>query len=330
MIEDGEAVGRAARRHVPLLGDIGRVERLDGGYSWRTYRVDGDGEVGSVVVRVAPAGGTVEPYDPETERRALAAAAGAVPAPAVLAVEPDPVELGSAYAVHTLVPGRVLRTDMVVDADERRRYRDEFTARLADLHRDGDPAALDDGPVPATVAEAVDAELDRLDERYRRAEAGDDAAPVLAWLRANVPSSSEAPVLCHGDYRFGNVAWTGPGEMGGILDWERAWVGDAMADVAFTRLWSGWCRIDDEDLTAYSARRGHAAAPDRLAYARRLELARSYASSLLGRKAFLDGRSDDRRLLDIGTAGTAGLARLAGELTSTETPNEIERTHAPH
>ena len=326
MIEEGDAVGRAARHHIPSLGDLVRVERLDGGYSWRTYRVDGRDQ--SVIVRVAPAGGTVEPYDPETERRALRAAAGAVPAPTVLAVESDPTALGSAYAIHTLVPGRVLRTDMVVDPAERRRYRAEFVSQLADLHRDGHPAALGDDV--DTVGEAVALELERLEARFVRAEAPDDAATVVRWLRANQPRSSEPPVLCHGDYRFGNIAWTAPGEVGGILDWERAWVGDPMADVAFTRLWSGWCRIDDEDLASYAARAGRPADPERLGYFRRFELGRSYASSLLGRKAFVDGRSDDPRLLDIGAAGVSGLARLAGELASTDNPNEIERNHAPH
>jgi aminoglycoside phosphotransferase (APT) family kinase protein len=326
VVEEGEAVARAARRHAPFLGDPVEVRRLDGGYSWRTYLVEG--AAGAVIVRVAPAGGTVEPYDPDVERRALLAARGAVPAPEVIAVEPDPSELGAAYGVHTVVPGRVLRTDDVPDEAARARYRAAFVDALADLHRDGDPSALGDGV--ASVGEAVEFELDRLRGRFERAAAPPAADDVLRWLAEHRPRSTEPPVLCHGDYRFGNIAWSEPGVIAGVLDWERAWVGDPVADIAFTRLWSGWCTIADGDLDRYARRRGQAVARQRLAYARQLELARSYASSLLGLKAFHDGRADDRRLLDIGAAGLAGLASQAAVLASSDIPDQIERNHAPH
>jgi aminoglycoside phosphotransferase (APT) family kinase protein len=329
VVEEGEAVARAARRHAPFLGDpVGAIEvrRLDGGYSWRTYLVSG--AEGAVIVRVAPAGGTVEPYDPEVERRALLAARGAVPVPKVIAVEHDASELGAAYGIHTVVPGQVLRTIDVTDVAERARYRAAFVDGLADLHRDGDPTLLGDDI--ATVDEAIELELDRLRGRFERAAAPPAADDVVRWLAEQRPRSTEPPVLCHGDYRFGNIAWTESGEIGGVLDWERAWAGDPMADIAFTRLWSGWCTIADDDLDRYARRRGRDAAPERLAYARQLELARSYASSLLGLKAFQDGRADDRRLLDIGAAGLAGLASQAAALASSDIPDEIERNHAPH
>jgi aminoglycoside phosphotransferase (APT) family kinase protein len=286
-----------------------------------------------VIVRVAPAGGTVEPYDPEIERRALDAARGAAPAPEVIAVEADPAELGAAYGVHTVVPGKVLRTDDVADEAERALYRAAFVDGLADIHREGDPGAIDAGV--ATVGEAIELELDRLRARFERAEAPPAAEDVLGWLSEHRPRSNEPPALCHGDYRFGNIAWSGPGEIGGVLDWERAWAGDPMADIAFTRLWSGWCTIADDDLDAYARRSGRTVDRDRLAYGRQLELARSYASSLLGRKAFLDGRADDRRLLDIGAAGLTGLTAQAAALNRarfapSDTTTEIERNHAPH
>ena len=74
--------GVASRR---AADDPPEVTRLDGGYSWITLRVSwGAGD--AVIVRVAPVGGTVEPYDPTAEARRLRATSGVVPAPEVLAV----------------------------------------------------------------------------------------------------------------------------------------------------------------------------------------------------------------------------------------------------
>ncbi len=265
------------------------------GYSWVTLAVDG------VIVRVAPAGGTLDPYDPREEARSLRRVDGVVPAPRVLAVQPDPDNpIGRPFGVHSRVPGRVLRLDEVTE--DRERYITATARVLGKLHRLA---------APVTVAEAYDAELDRAEAAYRRAAPGrhPEFETALAWLRTHRPPSKDPAVWCHGDFRFANLSWVGPGELGGILDWERAWAGDPMCDVAFTRGFSGWCAIGDT--TAY----GHSLDQSRLAYATRFEQVRSYTASMRGLRAWLDGRSDDPRLLRIGRRGEIAMKKELGWAT---------------
>ena len=260
-----------------------QVERLSRGFSWVTLAVN------EVIVRVAPPGGPLDPYDPLMEAANLRRVEGVAPAPRVLAVQPDADNpIGRPFGVHTRVPGRVLR---LADVTERRpQYIAALAQALGKLHR------LE---ASVTVAEAYDAELAQTEAVYRRAapDRHPEFEAALAWLRANRPDCDEPAVWCHGDFRFANMSWTGPGELGGILDWERAWPGDPMCDVAFTHRFSGWCSIDD------SADYGHPLDADRLAYAARFERVRSFTASMRAIRAWLDGRSHDPRLLTIGRRG---------------------------
>ncbi|MFV0463952.1 MAG: phosphotransferase family protein [Nostocoides sp.] len=284
-----------------------RIERMDGGYSWRTYLLTG-AEGASVVLRLAPRGGTLEPYDPQVEARAIAASRGAVPAPHILGVEPTGGALGNPYLIQSTAPGQVLRLSAVADEAERVRYRTRFARTLGCLHRDGDASAFGDA---STVTEALYAELERVAQRYRRAatwpRVGFDIG--MRWLLTHMPKVSDRPTFCHGDYRFGNLTWTAPGVLGAVLDWERAWCGDPMADVAFTRVYSGWCSVDGPAVADYEEA-GIAVDTSRLHYAARFEQVRSYTASMLGEQAYRSGRSEDERLLTIGAAGEAGMATL--------------------
>lgn len=281
---------------------------LAGGYSWRTYQVTGaDGA--SVVLRIAPRGGTLEPYDPLVEARAIEGARSSVPAPRVLAVERGTVLFGDPYLIESTAPGEVLRLSAVDDPDERLRYRTTFARTLGVLNRDGDASALGSAK---TVAQALRDELELVVERYLRAarwpRPGFEIG--LRWLLTHLPAAPEPPAYCHGDYRFGNLTWTAPGVLGAVLDWERAWCGDPMADVGFTRVYSGWCAVDGPAVAEYE-RAGRPVDEHRVAYGRRFERVRSYTASMLGARAFVDGRSADARLLEIGAAGEQGMTALS-------------------
>ncbi len=262
---------------------VPRVERLDRGFSWVTLAVD------DVIVRVAPQGGSLDPYDPEVEAANLRRVEGVVPAPAVLAVQPDADNpIGRPFGVHTRMPGGVLRLDDVTE--QRSKYIAAAAQALGKLH---------DLTAPMTVAEAFDAELSHTEAVYRRAAPNrhPEFEAALDWLRSHRPDCDDPAVWCHGDFRFANLSWIGPGELGGILDWERAWPGDPMCDVAFTRRFSGWCSI--EDSTDY----GRPLDQERLEYAARFERVRSFTASMRAIRAWLDGRSHDPRLLTIGRRG---------------------------
>ncbi|MGE4432008.1 MAG: phosphotransferase family protein [Sphingobium sp.] len=62
------------------------------------------------------------------------------------------------------------------------------------------------------------------------------ASPVLAdafhWLLANIPASSEPPVLLHSDYALGNLLIEDD-IITGVLDWEATHVGDPAEEVAW-------------------------------------------------------------------------------------------------
>ncbi len=279
--------------------------RLDGGYSWITLQVRwsiGD----AVIVRVAPVGGTVEPYDPAAEAQRLRAVAGVVPAPEVLAVCETPNLIGRPFGVHTLVPGEVQRRP----ADPGP-YRSALATALGRLHSEADPQALDD---VADVGAAYGAELARQVDAYRRCWRHPGIDVGMRWLARHRPSSGDRPVLCHGDYRSANVLWTAPGEVGGIVDWERAWVGDPLCDVAFSMHLGGWGAIEGDAVDAYRAAGGAAIDAGRLRYALRFERLRSILSGMQGLAALAAGRADDRRLSAIGAAAQAGAWDLVGWL----------------
>ncbi len=264
-----------------------RIERLDRGFSWVTLGVD------DVIVRVAPLGGSLDPYDPQVEAANLRRVDGIAPAPQVLAVQAaahNPI--GRPFGVHTRVPGRVLRLTEVTE--RRPQYISAAAQALGKLHSLA---------APGTVADAYDAELNRTEAVYRRAapDRHPEFEAAMGWLRAHRPDCDEPAVWCHGDFRFANMSWTGPGELGGILDWERAWAGDPMCDVAFTHRFSGWCTIDD------SPDYGHPIDQERLAYAARFERVRSFTASMRAIRAWLDGRSNDPRLFTIGLRGEAAM-----------------------
>ncbi len=273
------------------------VSRLDSGYSWITLRVDWGGGDG-VIVRVAPVGGTVEPYDPSGEARRLRAVVGVIPAPEVLAVCEAPNPIGRPFGVHSVVVGEAVRRP----ADPQP-YRAALAATLGTLHSRADPRALDD---VADIGSAYEVELARQGEAYRCCWRHPGIDVALRWLAGHRPACGDRPALCHGDYRPANVLWTAPGVIGGVIDWERAWVGDPLCDVAFSMHLGGWGAVEGEAAAVYTSWGGAEMDAERLSYALRFERVRSYLSGMQGLAALAAGRADDPRLVAIGSAAQAG------------------------
>lgn len=108
----------------------------------------------------------------------------------------------------------------------------EFTDALAQIH------CLDIGTLdlPSRMLSGSDPEA-LLDAQERECLAHEDAPAVELrvaawWLRDNVPPPVERPVLVHGDFRPANILVDG-GRMSAILDWELAFIGDPVADLAW-------------------------------------------------------------------------------------------------
>jgi len=83
----------------------------------------------------------------------------------------------------------------------------------------------------AAAIERMVEELDEVDEPHPAIELG------LWWLRENRPPARQ-PVVCHGDFRIGNVVVDEHGLVG-LLDWEFAHLDDPVRDLSFglVRAW---------------------------------------------------------------------------------------------
>jgi aminoglycoside phosphotransferase (APT) family kinase protein len=134
---------------------------------------------------------------------------------------------------------------------------------------------------------------------------------VIACLEATRPSCPRLALL-HDDYRMGNFVWR-DGRIAAILDWERAFVGDPMADVAFSRIeaLAGWCSVTGAMAARYAARAGVAVDERRVAYYGVLENLKATLVGLTGLKAFADGRTSDLRLVQIGRGAHQAIPALA-------------------
>ena len=286
--------------HPPLV-----ATRVGGGYSWRTHVVR-DGVGRHVVVRVAPPGGTMAPYDPGREARAVRAAQGVVACPEPLATVSWSERLGAGFGVQRFLPGAVARLSDV-DPVDRGRVRAAAATALGRIHAGGAPDVLDPEAAAGTTSHALRLDLEATLAAFRHAGAPRHPGVVvgLRWALTHLPRVPDPPVLCHGDFRLHNLVLHGD-DAPGVLDWERAWVGDPMVDVAFTRRFSGWCAVDGDAVPAYEAAAGRPVDEDRVAWGDRYELVRSLSSGARGWRALADGRDDTLELFAIGEAGQAG------------------------
>jgi len=241
----GSRVGR------PVTVD--RLVRIAGGVSRETWAFDllgGDatgGEEGGarrqpLVLRMDTARPFIESdRAAEAELIRLAGRHG-VPVPRVLWHETDPAPLGAGFLIMERVPGESLVSRLHRDerfAHAREALPAQMAQALAAIHRITPRADLRDATrlrrLPQRQAVA------HQEETYRRWAV--EPHPVvelgLRWLHAHSPP--EAPLaLVHGDFRMGNLIFAETG-LRAVLDWELAWWGDPLADVAWVALrsWRG-------------------------------------------------------------------------------------------
>lgn len=306
--------------------EVRDLARIPGGFSYETWKLRAAWSEGGVrqearlIMRKAPRGGVLEPYDASKEFRVLKALEGTpVPAPRALWVDPTGNVLGTSFYLMEFVEGEVpLPWDESIPPETRAEMHRQYADALAALHSvDWEARQLAFLGVPVDRSDPAALEIDRCEETLARVELRPYPVvhEVIAWLRARRPRTPKL-VLNHDDYRMGNFVWR-DGHIVAFLDWERAFVGDPMADVAFSRLaeLAGWCSITGAMAQRYTERSGIAIDEERVAYYNIIERLKAGLTGLCGAKAFAEGRTSDLRLVQIcrfshQTLGT--LAQLTG------------------
>ncbi len=228
----------------PLTGEV-----IAGGKSNLTYVVT-DG-TGSVIVRRPPLGHVLATaHDMVREHRVMAALQEtAVPVPEMYAVCADAAVIGAPFYVMELVDGIPYRSVEELEALGAARTRaigERMVNTLADLH-DVAPESVglaDFGRPQGFLARQVRRWATQRESSRSRDLVGADDLERL--LREGLPQES-APAIVHGDYRLDNLLVDPGDEIGAVVDWEMATLGDPLTDVALLLTYH---RIADLELGA--------------------------------------------------------------------------------
>lgn len=240
--------------HVGTVGPL-RFERLAGGHSNLTYRID-DAQGRRVVLRRPPEGELLPTaHDMGREHRLIEALGPTdVPVPEALATCADPSVIGAPFYVMGHVEGVVLHTAAAAEAafeeSERAAIGRDFVDVLGRLHA-VEPDAVGLGDL-SRKEDYIARQLKTWWRQYKSSRTADD--PLLGrvheWLQGNIPEQGPARVV-HGDFRLGNTI-TGPdARIAAVLDWEIATLGDPLADVGYVL--ATWPRPGDQLVATTSA-----------------------------------------------------------------------------
>jgi aminoglycoside phosphotransferase (APT) family kinase protein len=269
---------------------VTRVTALTGGTYNTLHRVElANGA--RLVLKTPPAAGTPRlRYEAELlHGEALfyeSAAAAGVPAPRVLHAQPLESAAGGAFLLMSHLPGGTWQeVSETMAATERDGLRASLGGMVARLHAVSGPGfgypAQSTGPLTGRWAPAFAAMTDAV---------LDDAERYGSWLPRPVPAIRSAlaaaapvldevavPALVHFDLWPGNVLLDGPAgarTISGLIDGERMFWGDPLADFASLSLFMPEAESDAAFLSGYGAAGGRTAFDE--AAARRIALYRCY------------------------------------------------------
>lgn len=229
---------------------ITKLERLAGGTVQDNWLVEANvgGSPRRFVLRTGRAVGVEDSLPAQHEYEVLRAAACAgVRVPQPVAVCPDPSVTGAPFFLMDFVPGesrpwKLQRMPEVMAQGDV--LLEQVGAELARLQT----VTPETQPLPALKPAPRDAAREQIAEMRAYLD-GHDRAHVaveyaLRWLERNAPSPAP-PVLCHGDFRFGNIM-VAEGRVTAILDWELSRWGDPHEDLGWFCM--GFFRFGRPDL----------------------------------------------------------------------------------
>lgn len=216
---------------------IVRMERMSGGTVQQNWLIETevDGSPKKFALRTGPALGVADSLPAADEYEVIAAAAAAgVRVARPVAVSRDDSVIGAPLFITAFIEGesrpwKLQRTPEIMARGPA--LLEEIGTELAHLQtvrpdttklRGLRPPAPD--AARAAIAEMRDY-LDRHDHPHPAIEY------ALRWLELNAPPPVP-PVLCHGDFRIGNVM-IADGHLAAILDWELARWGDPHEDIGW-------------------------------------------------------------------------------------------------
>ena len=231
-------LSRCLSQNIAGFKQLTKAERLSGGASQETYRIEIDSDSGSriLAMRRAPGGEKVEPTPghPGLDVEALlmqSARDVGVPEPEVYHVLQDEDDLGDGFIMEWLdgiaLGARVVRSPELEDIRPRLAFLcGEILAKLhsIDLEKTGLDKRLD-------VIEPAQ----YIEQTWQRYKDFDTAQPMIdyagRWLLDHCPDEVEV-ALVHNDFRNGNIMFSPEGVVA-VLDWEVAHIGDPMRDLGW-------------------------------------------------------------------------------------------------
>ena len=231
-------LSRCLSQNIAGFKQLTKAERLSGGASQETYRIEIDSDSGSRVLamRRAPGGEKVEPTPghPGLDVEALlmqSARDVGVPEPEVYHVLQDEDDLGDGFIMEWLdgvaLGARVVRSPELEAIRPRLAFLcGEILAKLhsIDLEKTGLDQRLD-------VIEPAQ----YIEQTWQRYKDFDTAQPMIdyagRWLLDHCPDEVEV-ALVHNDFRNGNIMFSPEGVVA-VLDWEVAHIGDPMRDLGW-------------------------------------------------------------------------------------------------
>ncbi len=196
-----------------------------------------------LVVRLPPMMPVFPVYDLGAQARVLdALASESVPVPRVVAFEEAEHWLGAPFLVMSYEEGRAGPEAPTVDPwllgapiERQRHLHGAFVEMLASVHRvdwlgNGLGGVLrgGDAPLAAEVGWWVD-----YVQWATNGSPPSRLAQAVAWCAETAPQTDQAPSLCWGDARIGNVLYSDDFEIRAVLDWELASVGPPEMDVGW-------------------------------------------------------------------------------------------------